>query len=198
VREGLVALIDRQADMRVIAQASNGREAVEKFFRDAPDVALIDLRMSLMDGLETVISICESDLTARIGVITSYQSEEEIYRVLQAGARAYVLKDSPVSELVECIRAVHDGKTWVPPQVGARLARRLADQDLTPREGQVLNLVVAGKSNKEIGVHLDISQATVKVHMTHILEKLKVTGRTEAINTALKRGLVRLEAAPAA
>lgn len=198
VREGLVALIDRQPDMQVIAQASNGYEAVERFFDEAPDVALIDLRMSLMDGLDTVISICESDLTARIGVITSYQNEEDIYRVLQAGARAYILKDAAVSELIECIHAVHDGKTWVPPEVGAKLARRVADQALTPREVQVLNQVVAGKSNKEIGVHLNISQATVKVHMTHILEKLKVTGRTEAINAALRRGLVRLELAPAA
>jgi two-component system, NarL family, response regulator len=193
VREGLVALINRQPDMRVIAEASNGRQAVEAFFAQRPDIALLDLRMPIMDGIDAVISICEKDPRGRIAIITSYQDEEDIYRALRAGAQGYILKDALVNELVECIHAVGDGKTWIPPTVGAKLAKRIADRELTRRETQVLHAVAAGKSNKEIGSAFDISEATVKVHMTHILEKLKVTGRTEAINVAVRRGLVRMD-----
>ena len=195
VREGLATLIDRQPDMRVIAQAGNGREALEKFIAQHPDVALLDLRMPVMDGIETVMSICEKDPTARIGIITSYQNQEDIYRALRAGARGFILKDATPDELAGCIHAIACGKTWIPPQVGAMLAKRVADRELTRRETEVLRLVTAGKSNKEIGVAFDISDATVKVHMTHILEKLRVSGRTEAINVAVKRGLVRLDMA---
>ena len=193
VREGLVALINRRSDMRVIAEASNGRQAVEAFFAQRPDIALLDLRMPIMDGIDALISICEKDPRARIAIITSYQDEEDVYRALRAGAQGYILKDALVDELVECIRAVGDGKTWIPPQVGAKLAKRVADRELTRRETEVLHAVAAGKSNKEIGCAFDISEATVKVHMTHILEKLKVTGRTEAINVAVRRGLVRMD-----
>lgn len=193
VREGLITLINRQPNMHVIAEASNGREAVEIFFAQAPVVALLDLRMSVMDGIEAVTSICRKDPAARIAIITSFQNEEDVYRVLRAGAQGYILKDAPVNELIQCIRAVGRGNTWIPPQVGAKLAKRVGDQSLTPRETEVLHAVVAGNSNKEIGVLFNISEATVKVHMTHILEKLKVTGRTEAINVAVKRGLVRLD-----
>jgi two-component system, NarL family, response regulator len=195
VREGLVALINRQSDMRVIAEASNGRQAVEAFFAQRPDVVLLDLRMPIMDGIDAVISICEKDPRARIAVITSYQDEEDVYRALRAGAQGYILKDAAVDQLVECIYAVGDGKTWIPPHIGAKLAKRVADRELTRRETDVIHAVAAGKSNKEIGCKFDISEATVKVHMTHILEKLKVTGRTEAINVAVKRGLVRIDPA---
>ena len=193
VREGLVAMIDRQSDMHVLAQAGDGREAVEKYFTEPPDVALVDLRMPIMGGVETITTICEREPSARLVIVTTYQNEEDIYRALRAGARGYVLKSSAQEELVECIHAVGTGKTWIPPDVGAMLAKRVAGQDLTPREGQVLRAVASGKSNKEIGVVFNISEATVKVHVTHILEKLKVTGRTEAINVAVKRGLVRIE-----
>jgi DNA-binding NarL/FixJ family response regulator len=192
VREGLVALINRQPDMRVIAEAGNGRQAVEAFFAQRPDIALLDLRMPMLDGIDAVISICEKDPAARIAIVTSYQDEEDVYRALRAGAQGYILKDAPVDQLVECIHAVGEGRTWIPPQVGATLAKRIADRELTRRETEVLHAVAAGKSNKEIGSALDISEATVKVHMTHILEKLKVSGRTEAINVAVRRGLVRL------
>lgn len=198
VREGLILLINRRTDMQVIAQASNGREAVERFIDQRPDVSLVDLRMPLMDGIETVMSICERDPAARTGIITSYQNEEDIYRALRAGALGFVLKDATPDELSACLHAVAQGKTWIPPQVGAMLAKRLADRELTRRETEVLQLVAAGKSNKEIGVAFNISEATVKVHITHILEKLRVTGRTEAINVAVKRGLVRLETGTAA
>jgi two-component system NarL family response regulator len=198
VREGLVSLVQRRIDMRVIAEAANGREAVDKFFAERPDVALMDLRMPTMDGIEAVIAICEKDPAAHLVIMTSYQSEEDIYRAMRAGAQGYLLKDAPVDELVECIRQVSAGRTWIPSGVGAKLAKRVGDQELTRREMEVLRTVAAGKSNKEIGVALDISEATVKVHVTHILEKLKVTGRTEAINIAAKRGLVRMDVTAAA
>jgi len=198
VREGLVALINRQSDMQVIAQARNGREAVEAFLAQRPDVALLDLRMPVMDGVEAISAICEKDPAARLIVVTIYQSEEDIYRALRAGAQGILLKDAPAEEIVECIHAVAQGKTWIPPEVGAKLAKRVTVRELTPREMEVMHAVAKGKSNKEIGVALDISEATVKVHVTHILEKLQASGRTEAIGLALNRGLVRMDAAIAA
>jgi two-component system NarL family response regulator len=198
VREGLVSLIRRHPDMQVVAQASNGREAVEQFLNHRPDVALLDLRMPVVDGITALISICEKEPSARIAIISSYQLEEDIYRALRAGALGYILKDASQEQLAECLHSVAEGRTWVPPQIGAKLARRVADQELTRREVQVLSAVAAGKSNKEIGAAFKISEATVKVHMTHLLEKLKVTGRTEAINVAVKRGLVHLDLAAAA
>jgi len=198
VREGLISLIDRQSDMRVVAQAAHGREAVDEFAAQHPDVALIDLRMPVMDGVETVKAICKIDPAARVGIITSYQNEEDIYNALRAGALGFILKDATPDELSTCLHAIAYGRTWIPPQVGAMLAKRVADRELTPRETDVLRLVAAGKSNKEIGVTFAISEATVKVHMTHILEKLKVTGRTEAIHVALKRGLIRIDMGVAA
>jgi two-component system NarL family response regulator len=193
VREGLVAMINRQLDMRVIDEASNGQQAVEKFFALHPDVALVDLRMPIVDGIEAVRTICAKDPSARLIVITLYQSEEDVYRALQAGAQGYALKDATLDQLINCIRAVGNGRTWIPPEIGAKLAKRVTDPELTPRESEVLNAVSLGKSNKEIGAAFNISEGTVKVHMTHILEKLKVTGRTEAINVAVKRGLIRLD-----
>jgi two-component system NarL family response regulator len=154
--------------------------------------------MPEMDGIQAVIAICERDSSARLAVVSSYQCEEDVYRALRAGAQGYVLKDSTVEELAECIRAVGNGRTWIPPQVGAKLAKRLAYEPLTAREREVLAAVALGKSNKEIGAAFSISEATVKVHMTHILEKLKVTGRTEAINVAVKRGLVFIDGSIAA
>ncbi|MGA8503190.1 MAG: response regulator transcription factor, partial [Candidatus Sulfotelmatobacter sp.] len=175
VREGLVAVINRQPDMRVVAEASNGREAVEKFVTLRPDIALLDLRMPMMDGIEAAMSISEHAPEARLVIVTTYQSEEDIYRALRAGAQGYLLKDSPVEDLIECIHTVGDGKTWIPPAVGATLARRVTERSLTAREMEVIRALAKGKSNKEIGVALNISEGTVKVHVTHMLEKLKVT-----------------------
>jgi two-component system, NarL family, response regulator len=198
VLEGLVALIQRRSDMRVIAEARNGHEAVDKFYAYRPDVSLVDLRMPTMDGIEVVRAVCDRDPAARLVILSSYQSEEDIYRAMRAGARGYLLKDAPVDELVECIHQVNAGRTWVPSSVGAKLAKRISDQELTKREMEVLHALSSGKSNKEIGTALGISEATVKVHVTHILEKLKVTGRTEAINIAAKRGLVQMDVTAAA
>ena len=195
VREGLVAIIHTQPGMKVIAQASNGQEAMEKFFTHRPDIALLDLRMPLMTGVEAIAAICEKEPGARLAILTSYESEEEIYRALRAGAQGYVLKDAPAEDLIECIRSMGEGRTWIPSHIGAKLARRVKGQELTAREMEVLRALVQGKSNKEIGCLLDIAESTVKVHVTHVLEKLKASGRTEAISVALKRGLIRMDSA---
>lgn len=198
VREGLITIINRQQDMHVIAEAVNGREAVDRFLAQRPDVALIDLRMPGIDGIEAVIEIWEKTDSPHLVILTTYAMEEDIYRAMHAGALGYVLKSAATGELVECIRTVAKGNSWVPPTVGAKLANRVANRELTMREGEVLRLMAGGKSNKEIGVALNISEGTVKVHMTHILEKLKAGGRTEAIALAVRKGLVTLDPASAA
>jgi two-component system NarL family response regulator len=193
VREGLATLINRRSDMRVVAEAANGREAVEKFLAHSPDIVLLELRLPIMDGVEVVMSICEKMPAARVVIFTTCKGEEDIYRAVKAGAFGYLLKETPLNEVVECIRAVARGTRWIPPGVAAMLGKRVADRALTARELEVIRALTSGKSNKEIGTLLDISEATVKVHITHILEKLKVTGRTEAINVAMRRGLVHMD-----
>lgn len=193
VRAGIAALLNRQADLEVVGQASTGKDAVEQYFMNHPRIALLDLRMPSGDGIEAVQAICARNPDAQLIILTTYQDEEDVYRTLQAGAKGYVLKSAPVEEILACIRAVAAGGTWVPPLVGATLAKRVSTRELTPRETEVLQWMSAGKSNKEIGVALGITEATVKVHMTHILEKLAVSGRTEAIGVALKRGLIRVD-----
>jgi len=193
VREGLATLINRKSDMRVVAEAATGREAVEKFLAHSPDIALLELRLPIMDGVEVVMSICEKMPAARLVIFTTCKGEEDIYRAVKAGAFGYLLKETPLNEVVECIRAVARGTRWIPPGVAAMLGKRVADRALTARELEVIRALTSGKSNKEIGTLLDISEATVKVHITHILEKLKVTGRTEAINVAMRRGLVHMD-----
>jgi DNA-binding NarL/FixJ family response regulator len=184
--------------MRVIAEAENGREAVEQFFALRPDVALLDLRMPVMDGVEALIAIRKRAPGASLVIVSTFHNEQDIYRAVQAGAHGYVLKDTPTEDLARCIRTVGSGGTWIPPAVAAKLAKRLATQQLTRRELEVLRKVAGGKSNKEIGAALCISEATVKVHVTHILEKLKVAGRTEAIGVAVNQGLVDLAETAAA
>ena len=191
VRAGLVAAISRHPDMNLIAEAKDGNEAVEKALAYLPDVCLIDLRMPFMDGIDVIVRILEKRPTARLVILSSYETQEDVYRAMKAGAKGYLLKEAPMEEIIDCIRAVARRQTWISSKVGAHLAKRVSEHELTPRENEVLRELSAGKSNKEIGVALDISEATVKVHVTHILEKLKVTGRTEAINAALGRGIVR-------
>ena len=198
VREGLAALINRRSDMIVIAEASSGQDAVDQFFAQSPDLAILELKLPLMDGIETVKSICAKNPAARLVVFTTCLGEEDIYRAVRAGAFGYLLKDTSLPDLIECILAVAQGKRWIPASVAAQLGKRVQDRELTPREMQALRALSSGMSNKEIGSALDISEATVKVHVTHILEKLSVTGRTEAINVALKRGLVHMDQSDAA
>lgn len=193
VREGLVTAIGRQSDMHVIAEAANGHEAVAKTLAQLPDLSLLDVRMPLMDGIEAARYILEKRPLARVMLLSSYETPEDIYRAMEAGAQGFILKEAPMEEIFDAIRAVARGGTRISRKVGAHLAKRVSAQELTPREREVLRELSAGKSNKEIGAAFDISEATAKVHVSHILSKLKVAGRTEAINAAVKRGLVRLD-----
>ena len=192
VREGLAALIERREDMTVVGEANNGREAIELFRRFTPDVTLLDLRMPEVDGVTAITGIREFAPTARIVVLTTYDSDEDIYRGLRAGAKAYLLKDTPPQELLDTIRAVHAGQTRIPPEVAAKLAERMTGPELTNRELDVLRLLMAGMSNKQIAAALFISEGTVKTHVNNILGKLGASDRTQAVTTALKRGLVSL------
>jgi len=193
VREGLVAMIGREPDMTVVAEAGNGRQAVEQFVGHRPDVALMDLRMPEMDGVEAITAIRERNPDARIIVLTTFDGDEDIYRGLRAGARAYLLKDAPGEELLECIRSVNRGKMCVPPTIAAKLAGRLSGSELTARELEVLNLMADGRSNREIAHALTITEGTVKAHVNNILNKMNVSGRTEAVTLAIKRGIVHLK-----
>jgi two-component system NarL family response regulator len=193
VREGLAAMINRQTDMTVVAEAAHGQEAVARFREQQPDVVLMDLRMPEMTGVEAILAVREAVPEARVIVLTTYDTDEDIYRALRAGAKAYLLKDTPREALLQTIRAVHAGHTRVPSEVAAKLAERLSSAALTARELDVLRLIVTGKSNREIATQLCISEGTVKTHVNHILMKLDASDRTHAATTALKRGLVSLD-----
>ncbi|HEY3458002.1 MAG TPA: response regulator transcription factor [Bryobacteraceae bacterium] len=192
VRQGLVALLNTMPDMSVVAEGADGKQAVDLFRQHEPDVTLMDLRMPAMSGVDAVIEIRRNFPAARIIVLTTFDGDEDIYRALQAGARAYLLKGMFGDELMDAIRAVHAGKSRIPPAVAERLASRMGSPGLTARELDVLRLIVAGKSNKEIGEELHISEATVKTHINNILSKLGVTDRTQATTAALQRGIVHL------
>ncbi len=192
VRQGIVSLISSVPDMTVIAEASNGRDAVDLFQKHRPDVTIMDLRLPVMSGVEAITAIRKDQPTARIIVLTTFDGDEDIYRALQAGARGYLLKDMFGDDLMDAIRVVHSGKSRIPAAVAQRLADRMGGQDLTARELDVLKLIVAGKSNKEIGHDLSITEATVKTHINSLLSKLGVTDRTQAATTAIQRGIVHL------
>ena len=193
VRDGLAAIVNQQPDMQVVAEAGDGVEGVEAFERHHPDVTLLDLRMPLMEGVEVVRRIRERDPRARVIVLTTYDTDDEISRALKAGAKAYVLKDISAEDLVGCIRDVLAGKTYIAPAAAAKLAEGVTRVQLTPREMETLKLVADGKANKEIATALDISERTVKTHLAHLFEKLGATSRTEAVKVATRRGLVRLD-----
>jgi len=193
VRDGLAAIIDYQADMTVVGHACNGEEAVERFAELQPDITLMDLRMPGMGGAPAIEAIRKKFGDARIIVLTTYDGDENIYRALKAGARGYLLKDSGKDDLLSAIRAVHEGRSYVPPEIATRLVTRTqAGAPLTTREIEVLQLMAEGKSNKEIGAALFISEGTVKTHVNSIHEKLSVSDRTEAVIVALKRGIIQL------
>ncbi|HEY2568025.1 MAG TPA: response regulator transcription factor [Candidatus Udaeobacter sp.] len=192
VREGLVSLVKRKSDMVVLAEASNGREAVDLWKQHHPDVTLLDLRMPEMDGVSAINKIRELDPNAHIVVLTTYDGDEDIYRAIKAGAKAYLLKDTARDALVECVRKVYAGETYLPPPLAAKLAERISGSALTPREMEVLQRMAAGKSNKEIGGELFISEGTIKSHIKGIFTKLDVVSRTEAVATATRRGLIQL------
>jgi DNA-binding NarL/FixJ family response regulator len=192
VREGLVSLIKRKSDMVVVGEASNGREAVDLWKEHRPDVTVLDLRMPELDGVGAIKEIRELDENAHIVVLTTYDGDEDIYRAIKAGAKAYLLKDTARDALVETVRRVHAGETYLPPTLAAKLAERVSGEALSPREMEVLQRLAAGKSNKEIGAELFISEGTVKTHIKSIFTKLDVVTRTEAVATATRRGLIQL------
>ena len=193
VREGLAGLIEDEEDMIVVGEAASGREAIELFNQHQPDVTLMDLRMPQLEGVEAITLIRQQATNARIIILTTYDSDEDIYRALRAGAMAYLLKDASRLELLNTIRAVHAGQKRISPQMALKLAERLNNPELSARELEVLRLIVAGKSNSEIGTTLYITEGTVKTHVKTILKKLGVSDRTSAATTALKRGVVRLD-----
>ena len=193
VREGLVAMINRREDMTVVAEASDGREALAEFMLHRPDVSLLDLRMPEMDGADAIAAIRAQAPAARLIVLTTYDDDEDIHRGLQAGAKAYLLKDAPREELLACIRAVHEGRTLISPAIAAKLADHVSTTTLTARELDVLRLVADGNPNKAIAVALFISEGTVKTHINSLLRKLDAADRTQAVTIALKRGILRLE-----
>ena len=192
VREGLVSLIGRRADMAVVGEASNGREAVDLWKKHQPDVTLLDLRMPELNGVGAIKEIRTQDESARIIVLTTFDGDEDIYRAIQAGSKGYLLKDVPREALMDCIRRVHGGETCVPVHLAAKLAQRVGGESLSEREIDVLKLMAKGKSNKEIGSALFISEGTVKSHVKGIFAKMDVISRTEAVANATRRGLIQL------
>ena len=190
VRQGFVSLIRTVPDMEIIAEGSNGREAVELFRQHQPDITLMDLRMPELSGVEAIIEIRRESPGARIIVLTTYDGDEDIYRSVQAGAQGYLLKDMFFEELESAIRKVHAGARLIPGSVAERLAARMTTSELTSRELEVLRQIVDGKSNREIATVLSISEATVKSHINNILSKLGVSDRTQAATRALQRGIV--------
>jgi DNA-binding NarL/FixJ family response regulator len=192
VRQGLMALLKTVPEINVVAEGSDGEQAVALYREHQPDVAILDLRMPKKNGVDAITEIKREFPAARVIVLTTFDGDEDIYRALQAGAKGYLLKDMFGEELIEAIRAVHAGKQRIPPAVAQRLAERMIGPSLTARELDVLKCIVAGKSNRDIGRDLSISEATVKTHINNILGKLGVEDRTQAATTALQRGIVHL------
>jgi DNA-binding NarL/FixJ family response regulator len=193
VREGLASMINRnRADMTVVGEASNGREALALWKQEQPDVTLLDLRMPEMDGVDVIKEIRAKDKTARIIVLTTFDGDEDIYRAIRAGAKGYLLKDITREALIDSIRRVHMGETCVPLHLIAKLTDRVSGETLSERELEVLRLMAKGKSNKEIASALFISEGTVKSHGKSIFAKMNVSSRTEAVTEATRRGFLRL------
>jgi DNA-binding NarL/FixJ family response regulator len=192
LREGITALVNGQTDMQVVAEASNGREAVQQFKRHCPDITLMDLQMPDMKGIEAIIAIRGEFPNARIIVLTTYTGDIQVLRALKAGARGYILKGHVHKELLETIRAVHAGQKRIAPDLAAELADHAVDDDLTSREIDVLRLISTGNANKEIAGRLSITEETVKSHVTNILAKLGANDRTHAVAIGLRRGMIDL------
>jgi two-component system NarL family response regulator len=192
-RIGLSALIDSQPGMKVVAQFSSGEEVLAAYVPGFASIVLMDLRLSGMGGVETTIGLLRRDPQARVIVLTTYDADEDVFRAMQSGARSYLLKDMSTEEIAGTIRLVHRGSTEVPSRIAERLAERAQRQSLSPREQEVLQLLVRGRSNKEIGSQLFISEETVKSHLKTLFAKLKVRDRTDAAISAVRHGIVHLE-----
>ncbi|PYV71097.1 MAG: DNA-binding response regulator [Acidobacteria bacterium] len=192
VHEGIATVIRNQPDMTLIAEAFNGRDALQKFREHRPDVTLLDLRLPDMSGIDTMIAIRNEFPEARAIILTTFEGDAEIHRALAAGARAYVLKSMPPKELVEVIRKVHAGKKPIAPQIAAQLAEHYGDEALTQREIDVLRQIAGGNRNRDIAEKLFISEETVKVHIKHLMEKLGASDRTQAVAIGVRRGIIQL------
>ncbi len=193
VRMGLVGLLHSEADLQCVGEADDGHAALEQFRKLRPDVTLMDLRMPVMGGVEATRAILAEDPAARVIVLTTYDGDEEIFRALEAGARAYLLKNMLGQDLVTAVRTVHGGGHHIPPAIAVRLAERLQRSQISAREIEVLNLIAKGLSNKRIGDALSVTEGTVKTHVINILGKLGADDRTQAVTIAIRRGLIRLE-----
>ncbi len=193
MRVGVASIVNARSDMTVVAQAGTGEEAVTLFFKHKPDVTLMDLRLPGMSGVDSIRSIRETHPRARFVVLTTYEGDADIHRALEAGAQGYVIKGMPYQTLVEALQRVHTGGRFLPPPVARALASRMPDSELSSREQEVLTLLASGKTNKDIASTLGITEATVKCHVSAILLRLNVSDRTEAVVTALHRGLIHLE-----
>jgi len=192
LREGIAALVNAESDMKLVAEASNGLEAIEKFRLHRPDVTLMDLQMPALNGIDAIIGIRSEFPNARIIVLTTYAGDVQVVRALKAGARGYILKGHVRRELLDTIRAVHSGQKRIPSEVATELAEHVSEDDLTSREIDVLRLIAAGNANKGIAAQLSIAEETVKSHVTNILSKLGANDRTHAVTIGLKRGIIEL------
>lgn len=192
VRQGLAALLRASGAVEVVAEASDGREAIQRWGAHAPDVTLMDLQMQPVGGVEAIQRIRAEHPNARFVVLTTYDGDEDIFRALQAGAKGYLLKGMTLEELLETVRVVHSGKSRIPSAIAEKLADRVSGQELTPRELEVLERIVAGRSNRDAASDLGISETTVKTHVNSLLSKLGVADRTHAATLAIQRGIVHL------
>jgi two-component system NarL family response regulator len=193
VLQGMVALLKTVEGLDVVAEANDGGEAIKQYGLHQPDVTLMDLRLQTIGGVEAIRSIRSQSPAARIIVLTTFDGDEDIYRAMQAGAKAYLLKGTSIDELISTIRAVHLGRSRIPPEIAEKLAERMSGPRITNRELGVLELIVRGRSNKEIARELVISEATVKTHINSLLAKLSVTDRTQAATAAIQRGIIHLD-----
>jgi two-component system NarL family response regulator len=192
VRDGIVSIVAAEKDLQLVAQAANGVEAVDLVKKHLPDILLLDLRMPGKDGLEVIAQIQSLQIETRVIVLTTFESEQDIHLALKAGARGYLLKDTPRPELLDAIRRVHSGETCIPPRISQKLVAKMNRPELTEREGEILRLVAEGDSNKVIGGKLGITEGTVKTHVKGLLKKLHVPGRTAAVREAVHQGLIHL------
>ena len=190
--EGIAAIINSQPDMALVSQASSGAEAIQQYREHRPDVTLMDLRLPDLSGIDAMIAIRTEFADARIVMLTTFEGDVEIQRALRAGARGYLLKNMPPSEILDAIRQVHAGKKRLPSEVAAQIAEHMSDEQLTAREVDVLRKIAGGNRNKDIADLLFISEETVKVHIKHIMDKLGAKDRTESIAIAVRRGIIEL------